>query len=723
MIRPGEMLEALELSSSIEVATRLASLGVKVFPCGQDKAPRVSRGFLDASTDLGLVEAWFSTPGLSVGVVPSSCGLAVMDLDVVEGSGLALAAAQVELHTGVDVEDHPHRVMTPSGGCHLWFSIGDKPGPLVANSRWPSVDIRGDGGYVIVWAPNKVYRLHAWDLDSGHWWYPWPIEEPRQLREPSNPASRKELEELIASRRLDHHHSPKEEEYALRVLDGVKEGSRHSAGLKALGRLFGSELDLGQVLPLLEAKWMTLPGPGRGRKEEWEAMVKWIAGQELAKANNPQEASKVPWVVTPEGVREALDAMGFQVRLNARKQRVEVCIPPRLRVQGQGEWCQVNEQVEALLVHTVALECINKDSKAPITSMSRWREWLAWCQVGKAPVDPFIEWLDGLPPWDKEPRADEWLYLFDIAEGTSLEVISYVSRLIPMACVKRALEPGCGADIMPVLVGPQGIGKSRSLKALMADPDWFSDSLSLHDDLKAWVEKSLKPVLIEVAEMAGASRAETAKLKSILSATKDEVRLAYRRDAEEYPRRFFPVGTANDARTLPNDPTGNRRFAVVNLVGNTRENPDANSVVASIEELREQIFAEALHRVKAGESLFPDAITSGYLASAAEGARIDDTEVEAMVNAFLEGRTTKFHVGGLIRESRAWLSPDSGEQLHPRALDARVNRALYLAGCVRGNVKSRGRMEGDGASVVRYWWTPQGAHSTSYAQEEEDHVF
>ena len=708
---PDEFAAALDAATACDVALRLAAGGLAVFPCGEDKAPRTPHGFKDATTDAAVIRRWFSDSSVRVGCVPGSAGLAVLDLDCVAEGGLALAEAQVEQHTGVERISHPHRVRTPSGGCHLWFTIGDKPGPLVANSRWPAVDVRGAGGYVIVWAPDKAYSLDGWDMFSGADWCLWPVDEAdNQARGFVSPLDDKALDAVVA-RTADVQSAPSAVAFIMAPLDGVSAGRRHAAGLQAVGRLFGSTgVNVADVLPRLRSLWMSLPGPDAGRADEWAAIVKWVAAQETAAASGPDPAAAVVWDATPEGVKRAVAALGFGVRYNARRQRVEVGIPKPLRVAGQCEWEPVSEHVEALLVHTVAARCVTtgRHPKPPITAMRRWREWLAWCLVGQAPVDPFANWLHALPAWDRRPRCDYWLNVFQPADDTEPEVLQFVSRLIPMAVVKRALEPGCGADIMPVLVGPQGIGKSRCLKALMPVADWFSDSLSLHDELKVWVEKSLGPVLIEVAEMAGASRQETAKLKSILSATKDEVRLAYRRDAGEYPRRFFPVGTANDRRTLPNDPTGNRRFAVVNFVGNTKTHPDANAVVESVKASREQLFAEALVRVRNGEGLFPDPLTAGLLAAAAEGARVDDTEVEAVVNAFVEGRTARLHVGGLIREAEAWTKPDSGEQLPSRGLDSRVIRALEHAGWVRDARKSRGRMTGDKQSAVRYWWHPPG---------------
>lgn len=713
MVTPQQFRDSLEQTTSLGVAVALARHGVAVFPCGADKAPRTSRGFKDATTDLLQVERWFSD-GLGarsrVGVVPASAGLAVLDLDTVEG-GLALAEAQVELHTGVERQSHPHQVRTPSGGCHLWFSIGEQPGPQVANSRWPAVDVRGDGGYVIVWSPDTSYRLDEWDLDPDADWELWPVPESGGSATRREPLGSDDLIKMVSDHSRNFGDSLGDTNtvrYVLSALDNVQAGSRHAAGLKALGRLFANcaRVNLDLALDELRLAWMALPGPDEGRGAEWLAMVMWIAGQEAANSE-PVNQPQVAWAPTPAGVRSALDQLGFSVRYNSRRQRIEVMIPEALRVAGQSDWEPAGDTVDALLVVTVAEQC-DHNGRQPVTAMRKWREWLHWCLVGEPPVDPFVEWLDQLPEWDNTPRLENWLYVFEPAPDTADDVIRYVSRLIPMAVVKRALEPGCGADIMPVLVGPQGIGKSRGLRSLMAEPDWFSDSLSLQDELKVWVEKSLGPCLIEVAEMAGASRQETAKLKSILSATKDEVRLAYRRDTGEYLRRFFPVGTANDRRTLPNDPTGNRRFAVVNLIGNSAEYPTADDVVACLTENREQLFAEALRLVRSGAGLFPDKATRLELAAAAEGARIDDTEIEAVVAAFLETRVSKFHVGGLIRETKAWLAPERGEQVAPKSLDSRVIRALEHAGCDRDARKSRGRMEGDTKPVVRFWWQPPG---------------
>ena len=143
---------------------------------------------------------------------------------------------------------------------------------------------------------------------------------------------------------------------------------------------------------------------------------------------------------------------------------------------------------------------------------------------------------------------------------------------------------------MPVLVGPQGVGKSHLLRAILPPehPEWFSDALHLAAHPKERVESLLGRVLVEVSEMAGAHRAEIQSLKAFLTRQDDgATRLAYRRNPEPMPRRAILAGTTNDAECLPNDPTGLRRFVPVEV-------PRGCDVQAYLDPQRHQLWAEAV---------------------------------------------------------------------------------------------------------------------------------
>lgn len=46
-----------------------------------------------------------------------------------------------------------------------------------------------------------------------------------------------------------------------------------------------------------------------------------------------------------------------------------------------------------------------------------------------------------------------------------------------LALVNRIVNPGASADITPILIGKQGIGKSTLAKRLALSADYYSDSL------------------------------------------------------------------------------------------------------------------------------------------------------------------------------------------------------------------------------------------------------
>ena len=174
---------------------------------------------------------------------------------------------------------------------------------------------------------------------------------------------------------------------------------------------------------------------------------------------------------------------------------------------------------------------------------------------------------------------------------------------------------------MPVLYGPQGIGKSALLRALLPrkQDSWFCDSLRLTSSTKELAETIQGRAIVEVSEMSGARKADLEKLEAFLSAVDDgTVRFAYRRDPETRLRRCILVGTSNNEFMLPNDPTGLRRFVPIKL------NPAKSKIEEHIAEQREQLWAEALiryhNKVRAG---LPFALR-GAAAKVAERHRSSD---------------------------------------------------------------------------------------------------
>jgi hypothetical protein len=98
---------------------------------------------------------------------------------------------------------------------------------------------------------------------------------------------------------------------------------------------------------------------------------------------------------------------------------------------------------------------------------------------------PVRDYLDALH-WDGVARLDQWLVTYAGADDS--EYVRTVGRLVLIAAVRRAREPGVKFDEMMVLESAQGTEKSSALEALAVNPDWFSDSLPLNADDKKVIE-------------------------------------------------------------------------------------------------------------------------------------------------------------------------------------------------------------------------------------------
>jgi len=208
------------------------------------------------------------------------------------------------------------------------------------------------------------------------------------------------------------------------------------------------------------------------------------------------------------------------------------------------------------------------------------------------PVKNYLE----LQSWDSKQRAETFFVDYLGAEDTPY--IRAATRKWLVAAVTRIYEPGCKFDYMPVLVGPQGAGKS-SLIARLAK-GWFSDSLKGLDNKEAG-EHLQSSWIFEFGELAAMKKNEVEEIKAFITKQTDSYRLAYDRVVTEFPRKCVFIGTTNKPDFLT-DQTGNRRFWVIST------NPeDRKYNVADLTDLVVgQIWAEAMKLYTKGEKLYLD---------------------------------------------------------------------------------------------------------------------
>ncbi len=157
--------------------------------------------------------------------------------------------------------------------------------------------------------------------------------------------------------------------------------------------------------------------------------------------------------------------------------------------------------------------------------------------------------------WDTEsPLLDEWAIRFLGAEDTPY--IRAISCRFMISAVARVHQPGCKADCIMILEGPQGARKSTALRTLFHP--WFTDELAELGTKDAAIQLA-GAWGIEMSELDSMRRGDVSRIKAFLSRTTDRYRPPYGRRVVEQPRQCAFTGSINDNEYL-RDETGARRF-------------------------------------------------------------------------------------------------------------------------------------------------------------------
>ena len=426
------------------------------------------------------------------------------------------------------------------------------------------------------------------------------------------------------------------------------------------------------------------------------------------------------------GLQTALLLLGIDMRYNERLGEIEwnfneTEFPQSWSHDMSGGWASHTDLVESRVRETIAEHFIFETTSRPaMWSAERWSTSLNSLADFRR-IDPFLEWVKKVP-WEGEFLLDNWLTdVFEVVPDQDPELVKWASRQILIAACRRAESPGIKMDQMVVLSGPQGIGKSQCLAHLLPshDGDWFSDSFSFLMDDKERVEATLGAVIVEVGEMAGSTRQEAAKIKQDMARTVDKVRLAYRRNAERFPRRHVRVGTSNGMGDLPNDPTGLRRFVPIDLIGVSSEIGEPKNIGEWMNEHRDQLWAEAWERRH--EPIFTEGSLNESAALAAEAHRYADEVLEALAAEFVE---TKKGEPFTSLEFSKWLNDTS---YSGRSDPGRIKRALLNVGCLYRAVADKSGVRkrmycpsdgGRGAAASLDLGGQQGQGSTGVGRDE-----
>jgi predicted P-loop ATPase len=235
--------------------------------------------------------------------------------------------------------------------------------------------------------------------------------------------------------------------------------------------------------------------------------------------------------------------------------------------------------------------------------------------------DSVVEWLTSLK-WDGTSRiADSFVTAFGAEDS---EYTRAASANFWKSLAARPTRPGSKADNLVVLEGPQGALKSTALKTI-AGPYFGEASEKITS--KDFADGLQGLLICEIGEMHEFSRAEVAAIKRTISCEVDRYRPPYGRTTQAFPRRGIFAGTTN-RDDWQRDETDGRRFWPIKVGTIDLEYIKAN---------RDQLFAEAVARVNAGETWWEMPLEA---TRAAQEARMESDVWQETLEPLLDGVKT-----------------------------------------------------------------------------------
>ena len=200
---------------------------------------------------------------------------------------------------------------------------------------------------------------------------------------------------------------------------------------------------------------------------------------------------------------------------------------------------------------------------------------------------PMLEWAKQ-QNWDKVPRLATWMSrLWGVQDSSYVQEVCI--KWLVGACA-RMHKPGTKVDWMLIVVGAQGAGKT-SLPSLM----FRGNSLTMYGEQndKDLHQRLHSALCIGFDELDTFGKRESSFLKAMITTAQDMFRPPYGASVEIFDRRCTLYGSGNRTEFLNKDPSGYRRYAIVEV--------NQKLEFKKLEEELPQLWAEAWHLYTEGE--------------------------------------------------------------------------------------------------------------------------
>ena len=203
--------------------------------------------------------------------------------------------------------------------------------------------------------------------------------------------------------------------------------------------------------------------------------------------------------------------------------------------------------------------------------------------------NPIQEFLNHLPQWDGQNHVAR---LFSRLPGISTEQQNFLSIWLRSAVAHwLQMDTLHGNEVVPVLIGSQGCGKTTFLRRLLPQKlrEYYLDHLNLSNKFDKEMALT-NNLLVNLDELEAIRPSQHAALKQTLSKNKVNGRPIFGCAQEDRQRFASFVATTNNPHPLT-DATGSRRYICLTI--------HKGQLIDNMGEIDyEQLYAQVLHELK-----------------------------------------------------------------------------------------------------------------------------
>jgi len=274
---------------------------------------------------------------------------------------------------------------------------------------------------------------------------------------------------------------------------------------------------------------------------------------------------------TISNVQHLLTEYGIIVRYNVVRKKLSISVPGYAGTPDNAD--------NVAIAHIISLASLNGLSTGQILSYVG--------TIGdRHQINPVANWITS-KPWDGTDRLEAFYETLVHRDDYPQPLKAVLMYRWLISAVAAALKPsGFRARGVLTLQGPQSIGKTAWVNALVPDPILREHTVKLDHHLDAGNKDSLLTAIghwiVEIGELDSSFKKDIARLKGFLTGDRDKVRRPYGRTDSEYPRRTVFCATVNDQAFLV-DSTGNSRWWTIPVTKiNYAHNIDMQQVFAQV---------------------------------------------------------------------------------------------------------------------------------------------